>query len=65
VRNRCAACGSLVFGGIVGVDTSHTIYAGSLDDPGIFKPTMAIFTRDRPDWVILPQGLQLFETMPG
>ena len=65
VRNRCAVCGSLVFGGILGVDSSHTIYAGSLDDPGIFKPTMAIFTRDRPDWVILPQGLQLFETMPG
>jgi hypothetical protein len=64
VRNRCAVCGSLVFGGILGVDSSHTIYAGSLDDPGIFKPTMAIFTRDRPDWVILPQGLQLFETMP-
>ena len=65
VRNRCAVCGSLVFGGIVGVDTSHTIYAGSLDDPGLFKPTMAIFTRARPDWVILPEGLQAFETMPG
>ena len=65
VRNRCAACGSLVFGGILGVDIWHTIYAGSLDDPDIFKPTMAIFTRDRPDWVILPEGLQAFETMPG
>ncbi|MEP7005214.1 MAG: GFA family protein [Sphingomonas bacterium] len=65
VRNRCAACGSLVFGGIVGVDSSHTIYAGSLDDPGIFKPTMAIFTRDCPDWAILPEGLQAFEAMPG
>lgn len=64
VRNRCAACGSLVFGGIVGVDTSHTIYAGSLDEPDAFKPTMAIFTRDRPDWVILPEGLQAYETMP-
>ena len=65
VRNRCAVCGSLVFGGVVGVDTSHTIYAGSLDEPDIFRPVMAIFTRDRPDWVILPEGLQAFETMPG
>lgn len=65
VRNRCAACGSLVFGGISGVDTWHTIYAGSLDEPDLFKPTMAIFTRDRPDWVILPEGLEAFETMPG
>lgn len=65
VRNSCPACGSLVFGGIVGVDTSHTIYAGSLDDPARFRPTMAIFNRDRPDWVNVPEGLTLFETMPG
>jgi len=64
VRNRCAVCGSLVFGGIVGVDASHTIYAGSLDEPDAFKPAMAIFARDRPAWVILPEGLQAYETMP-
>jgi hypothetical protein len=58
-------CGSLVFGGVVGEDESHTIYAGSLDDPAGFKPAVAIFTRDRPEWVILPEGLQAFETMPG
>ncbi len=33
-RNRCALCGSLVYGGILGRTDSHTIYAGSLDDPG-------------------------------
>jgi hypothetical protein len=65
VRNRCAACGSLVFGGIVGEDSTHTIYGGSLDDPSLFRPTMAIFTRDKPDWVLLPPGLALFDTMPG
>ena len=65
VRNSCTVCGSLVFGGVVGVDAQHTIYAGSLDDPGGFRPAMAIFTRDRPDWVILPTGLQTFETLPG
>ncbi|MDB5366283.1 MAG: Gfa-like protein [Rhodospirillales bacterium] len=65
VRNFCPACGSLVFGGIVGEDTSHTIYAGSLDDPSRFLPTKAIFARDRPDWVVMPAGLQVFDTMPG
>jgi hypothetical protein len=54
-----------VFGGVVGQSTSHTIYAGSLDDPSSFHPTIAIFTRDRPDWVIMPPGLKAFETMPG
>jgi hypothetical protein len=63
-RNFCALCGGLVFGGIRGESTSHTIYAGSLDDPSHFKPTIAIFNRDRPDWVRLPDGLTVFDAMP-
>ena len=65
VRNSCPHCGGLVFGGVVGEDTSHTIYAGSLDDPSAFRPTMAIFVRDRAEWAALPEGLTLYETMPG
>ena len=65
VRNSCPVCGSLVFGGIVGVDTSHTIYAGSLDDPTLFHPTIAIFAKGRPDWALIPPGLTVFERMPG
>jgi hypothetical protein len=65
VRNHCAVCGSLVFGGIVGHHDSHTIYAGSLDDPSSFHPKIAIFARDRPAWVPLPPGLAVFETLPG
>ena len=64
VRNFCAQCGGLVFGGEPGKDNSHTIYAGSLDDPSAFRPSIAIFTRDRPDWVVLPPGLRLFDTLP-
>ena len=64
-RNFCGACGGLVFGGIRGESTSHTIYAGSLDDPSHFKPAMAIFNRDRPAWVVLPPGLAVFEGMPS
>jgi hypothetical protein len=65
VRNSCAVCASLVFGGTVDLDSQHTIYAGSLDDPSLFKPTLAIFTRDRPAWAILPPGLKVFEGLPG
>ena len=64
VRNFCFACGGLVFGGEIGKDTSHTIYAGSLDDPSLFRPTLALFGRDRPEWAPLPPGLEVFETMP-
>jgi hypothetical protein len=65
VRNFCPVCGSLVFGGRVGQDIEHTIYAGSLDDPTRFEPRIAIFTADRPAWAALPPGLTVFERLPG
>jgi len=65
VRNFCPVCGGLVFGGVLGESESHTIYAGSLDDPSGFKPTMAIFNCRRPDWAVLPEGLEVFEEMPS
>lgn len=62
-RNFCTVCGSMVFGG--GHDLGGVnVYAGSLDDPSQFKPTMALFTRDRPHWAAAPEGLKLFDTMP-
>jgi hypothetical protein len=64
VRNSCPVCGGLVFGGVVGEDDSHTIYAGSLDDPSRFHPQIAIFTRDRPAWALIPPDLTTFDTMP-
>jgi hypothetical protein len=64
VRNSCPVCSGLVFGGVVGESDSFTIYVGSLDDPSLFEPKMAIFNRSRPHWVPLPPGLTVFETMP-
>ncbi len=65
VRNFCPVCGSLVFGGEVGKDDSHTIYAGSLDDPTLFNPRVAIFARDRPSWAVMPAGVEIFDGLPG
>jgi hypothetical protein len=64
VRNFCPVCGSLVFGGVVGKDSSFTIYAGTLDDPSAFRPTTVIFARSRPAWAVIPPGLTVFDTMP-
>ena len=58
VRNRCAQCMSLVFGGEIGKSDSYTLYAGSLDDPSAFHPTIAIFAEGRPDWARHPARLQ-------
>ena len=65
VRNSCPVCSSLIFGGVVGKDDSHTIYAGTLDDPSLFHPTIAIFTRNRPVWAVIPPELTVFEAGPG
>jgi hypothetical protein len=64
VRNFCPDCGGLVFGGEIGRDDSFTIYAGSLDDPSLFQPSVAIFTRDRPAWALMPPNLTSFDTLP-
>ena len=61
VRNSCPVCGSLVFGGEVGKDAMFTIYAGSLDDPSLFHPSVAIFTRDRQSWAVIPPDLKIYE----
>jgi hypothetical protein len=64
-RNHCAACGSLVYGGIVGKVERHTIYAGSLDDPSRFHPKIAIYLREKAPWVDVPPGLTVFDGLPG
>jgi len=64
VRNSCVVCAGLVFGGEVSKSDRFTIYAGSLDDPLLFQPTIAIFTRDRPTWALIPPGLKIFEDSP-
>jgi hypothetical protein len=63
-RNCCAVCGGLVFGGEAGNAEGHTIYAGSLDDPSLFKPTMAINTAEVQHWALVPPGLTEFKGMP-
>jgi len=66
VRNSCPVCGGLVFGGILGTEGVLNIYAGSLDDPSQFRPTVAIFTESKPDWVLIPPSItRTFPRMPG
>ena len=65
VRNFCPVCGGLVFGGTVGKDKRFTIYVGSLDDPTLFHPTIAIFARGRPEWAVIPPGLKVYDGLPG
>jgi hypothetical protein len=42
-----------------------SIYVGTLDDPTIFKPAIAIFTRHRRPWDGPIAGVREFDGMPG
>jgi hypothetical protein len=64
VRNFCPVCGSLLFGGEVGVSDLINIYAGSLDDPSMFQPKTAIVARSRRSWAPLPPDLKVFDALP-
>ena len=63
-RNFCLICGGLVFGGKPDSDASINLYAGSLDEPALFRPTVAIFARGKPDWAPIPDGLKVFAGLP-
>jgi hypothetical protein len=65
IRHFCPTCGSLLFGAPEVAPDSVSIYVGSLDDPSVFRPEQAMFTRDRYDWDITNAALTEFETMPS
>ena len=65
-RHFCPACGSTVLGGLEGPpEGTVSIYAGALDDPTLFKPAIAIFTRHRRPWDSPIPGVTEFDAMPG
>ena len=62
-RHFCAVCHSLVYG-TSEVTGGMSLYAGTLDDPALFKPRIAIYVRSRPPWDDSSRGLPAFETVP-
>jgi hypothetical protein len=63
IRHFCPDCGSLLFGTPEVAPEIVTVYVGSLDDPSVFNPAFAQFTRDRPAWDQRRDLLE-FETTP-
>jgi hypothetical protein len=64
IRNFCPRCGSLLFGTPEVAPHVVTLYAGSLDDPTVFKPQFAQFARSRPAWDRMAAPLREFDTVP-
>ncbi len=49
----------------MGKAETFTIYAGTLDDPSLFHPKAAIFTRNHPDWALIPPEIETFDGPPS
>jgi hypothetical protein len=64
VRYFCPAWGSLLYGTAENAPNAISIYAGTLDDPSVFRPEAVIFKRDRHAWDITASTLTEFDTMP-
>lgn len=63
-RHFCPDCGSLLLGESEAAPGLRNIYAGTLDDPSLFRPAAAIFTRARAAWDRVPDGLPAFAALP-
>lgn len=62
-RGFCPRCGTTMFSrrdgaGVVGIMT------GSLDEPGVFKPQMHIYTAFKQPWLVIDDGLPQYEGAP-
>jgi hypothetical protein len=64
VRSFCGACGTPLFS--EARERPHLIFvrAGTLDDPEIAQPSMAIWTSAAPSWACLDQAVPQVERQP-
>lgn len=61
-RQFCAACGTPLFSDASGHPELLTVTAGSLDDPGLFKPAGHSWTRSAQPWHYVNPILPHWET---
>jgi hypothetical protein len=63
-REFCPDCGTHLATKVPGLPAA-IVKVGTLDDPTVFHPTMAIFTIDQQPFHEIPDGLPVFERFPG
>ena len=64
-REFCANCGTHLVSRTPNVPGASIIKVGTMDDPSVFEPDMAIFTIDTQPFHTLPEGKPAFERAPG
>lgn len=64
-RMFCGNCGTAIGTRSPARPDSMILKVGTLDDPSVFKPQVAIFTIDQQHFHHIPEGLPAFERRPG
>jgi hypothetical protein len=63
-REFCGHCGTHIVTRPQGFP-AVIVKVGSLDDPSVFTPGVAIYTIDKQPFHTIPEGLPAFERLPG
>ena len=63
-REFCPECGTHIVTRPQGFP-AVIVKVGSLDDPKVFTPMMAIYTCDKQSFHRVPEGIPTFEKLPG
>lgn len=64
-REFCGRCGTQLLSKAPGLPGVMLLKVGTLDDPSVFAPDMAIFTAEKQPFHRVPEGIATFERMPG
>ena len=64
-REFCAECGTHLASRVPSMGEAALLKVGSLDDPSVFAPQMAIYTIDKQSYHQIADGIPTFERMPG
>lgn len=62
----CKTCGTTVTWTLEFLPGHRGIAGGTFDEPTFwYTPERYVFTRSKPDWMEIPDGVDTFESMPG
>ena len=64
-REFCGECGTQILTRAPALAGVVLLKVGTLDDPSVFAPQMAIFLADKQPFHRVPEGIATFERFPG
>jgi hypothetical protein len=64
-REFCGNCGAALGTSAPSMPDGMILKVGTMDDPSVFEPQMAIYTIDQQSFHHIPEGLPAFERVPG